>query len=143
MIRTIWIVSALGSKRGGLRAPRGPHILLRDEPAAGETIVAKLRARQTGDGWTLRLDQPLPGVTFGYGGVVRIWSTEATARGLGDDSDPHESRDVTIEWCREILLGIGDWEAASCRVEILDTPDSPDNPTPALSALIHDTDGGS
>jgi hypothetical protein len=130
--RTIWIVAS-GTRHTGLHTIVAPHLALRDTPVVGETIVAILRARLFANRWTVQLAQNLPGCTFGYGGVVRLHSAQAYARGLGDDSDAPEPQDITEELCRAILLGGCPWEAAPCRVELLDTNGSdPVQSTPYL-----------
>lgn len=114
--RTIWVVDAKTSRRRGL--PAGPHLLLRDEPDVGETIVAKLSARPLA--WRCD-DEPIayavtPVSLGAAASPIRIWARTAVVRGFGDDSDAPEPRDISAEILAEILFGLGEWEGASVEV---------------------------
>ena len=128
--RTIWIVDAPGAvSRSYLHTPAGPHLLIKNEPRPGETIVARIRVRP------IRWEDPTSEesmVTAWHASLVQDaqWSPSvrlirrpAYGRQLGDDSDAPEEEDITAELLGEILSGV-EWETASVRAEMV-----PDGPT--------------
>lgn len=119
--KTIWVIDAANSTRGGLHTPSGPHLVIRDEPKVGETVVAKLLAFPIawGDGGTVT---EYSVHCYGAGeAAIRLQSRPGHTRQLGDDGDSSKTRDITAEVCHEILCQSGECFCAS--VSVVDAED--------------------